>query len=74
MQSIPPRAPPLDPEVLPALLDPAGMRAHLDDLHRQYDEARAAGRVLHLYPIRERLIVYEELYCTELSAAALGVV
>jgi len=74
MQPVPPRAPSLDPEVLPILLDPAGLRAHLDDLHRQYDEARAAGRVLHLYPIRERLIVFEGLYCRELSAAALGVV
>lgn len=64
--------PPLDPAVVPILIDPAALRARLDALHRQYAETRAAGRVLHLYPLREQLVMLEGLFCTKLSAAARG--
>lgn len=64
--------PPLDPAVVPILRDPAALRARLDALHQEYDQTRAAGQVLHLYPLRERLIMLEGLFCTELSPAARG--
>lgn len=64
--------PPLDPAVVPILIDPRAMEREIEALHREYAATRAAGRVLHLYPIREKLIIMEGLFCLALSPEARG--